>query len=118
MQIASPRAPSLIEYQDWRFRSIDSETEANVSEAVEDLQKFHVRRVGRVCVEGCYSDEPRHQLGVETREFSFPDGEAPAAAVIEKWVKLVHDVFVKKSGSGPDDTIAVHCVAGLGRAPV
>eukprot|EP00700_Malawimonas_jakobiformis_P000808 EC719539.1.p2 GENE.EC719539.1~~EC719539.1.p2 ORF type:complete len:119 (+),score=6.81 EC719539.1:107-463(+) len=111
MQIASPRAPSLIEYQDWRFLIIDSPTEATLSEAVKVLQKFHVKHIVQVCVERFYSDEPLHQVGIETHEFSFPDGESPPTAVIEKWLKLVHDVFVKKRGRVP--MTRLQCIASL-----
>ena len=47
----------------------------------------------------------------------FSDGASPPLEVIEAWTDLVHSTFDPKP-QGEKPTIAVHCVAGLGRAPV
>ena len=41
----------------------------------------------------------------------FDDGGAPTEDITKEWLKLVKDTFDKD----PDCSIAVHCVAGLGR---
>ena len=49
----------------------------------------------------------------------FKDGTNPPPELIKNWLKLVDTVFPRK-GAAPADmgtAIAVHCVAGLGRAP-
>ena len=46
----------------------------------------------------------------------FPDGDPPPPSVIDAWLALCKRVFDK--GNPGKKTIAVHCVAGLGRAPV
>lgn len=70
--------------------------------------------------------------------FAFDDGSPPPDEIINSWLKLVKDVFSKKSKGGAagggggakkdkakskEETkqvpcIAIHCVAGLGRAPL
>ena len=47
-------------------------------------------------------------------ELSFPDGSAPTQEIIEKWLSLVNKEFM----GDPDTCVGVHCVTGLGRAPV
>lgn len=53
----------------------------------------------------------------------YDDGGAPPLEIINKWLDVVQTTFHDApDSSGPNGsegpTIAVHCVAGLGRAPV
>lgn len=53
----------------------------------------------------------------------YDDGGAPPPEIIHKWLDLVRTTFQDAPDSeGPNGSdgpaIAVHCVAGLGRAPV
>ena len=53
----------------------------------------------------------------------YDDGGAPPPEIINKWLDVVQTTFHNApDSSGPNGsegpTIAVHCVAGLGRAPV
>ena len=48
----------------------------------------------------------------------FDDGASPPQEIIDRWIALVHETFDKKPQSDPPPCIAIHCVAGLGRAPV
>lgn len=53
----------------------------------------------------------------------YDDGGAPPVEIINKWLDVVQTTFHNApDSSGPNEsegpTIAVHCVAGLGRAPV
>ena len=48
------------------------------------------------------------------KDWAFDDGAAPPKTVVEDWLNLIKARFHDKNGS----CIAVHCVAGLGRAPV
>ena len=47
-------------------------------------------------------------------ELSFTDGSAPTQEIVEAWLCLVNKEFL----SDPTTCIGVHCVTGLGRAPV
>jgi len=48
---------------------------------------------------------------------SFPDGAFPPQDIITKWLNLCRRVF-ETPEHGKVKTVGVHCVAGLGRAPV
>ena len=48
----------------------------------------------------------------------FDDGASPPADIILRWCTLVRSTFDSKDSIDTKPCIAVHCVAGLGRAPV
>ncbi|WP_411027318.1 protein-tyrosine phosphatase family protein, partial [Salmonella sp. s54925] len=58
--------------------------------------------------------EPLRKEGISVLDWPFDDGAAPPQEIVEEWLNLIKIRFQDKTGS----CIAVHCVAGLGRAPV
>jgi protein tyrosine phosphatase type 4A len=61
-----------------------------------------------------YAVERANKVGITVHDMAFPDGEPPPQDIIKRWLKLCQTTFAAKDGSA----ISVHCVAGLGRAPV
>jgi len=61
-----------------------------------------------------YSSRPLELAGITVHELPFPDGGVPSPALVAKWLKIVRELV----GNGGKATIGVHCVAGMGRAPV
>ena len=55
-----------------------------------------------------------HCLVSSLQDCFFEDGAAPPVDIIRKWLDVVDATF----RDHPDGCVAVHCVAGLGRAPV
>jgi len=109
----------------------------------QEMKKHNVRHLVRVC-EPAYPAERVTQAGIEvhvryseptlrfpsifmanvlfflidafTKEWNFPDGEEPPTSVIDNWLNLVEACKQKEKEEGRPITIAVHCVAGLGRS--
>ena len=61
-----------------------------------------------------YKTDDLGSVGVHFTELSFADGSAPSAEIIEKWLSLLNREF----SDNPEMCVGVHCVTGLGRAPV
>jgi protein tyrosine phosphatase type 4A len=54
-----------------------------------------------------------------TQDWEFSDGSPPPKEIRDNWIELIRDTFRHVDGAGgASPCIAVHCVAGLGRAPV
>lgn len=96
---------------------MDAPSQSNLRLYLQEMQKATVTHVVRLC-EPTYSKEIVEAAGIKVHDWVFPDGESPPAEVIDKWLHLVDSVTGKGDGVGKEETIAVHCVAGLGRAPV
>lgn len=120
--------PTLIEHDSYRFLIMDAPTDSNLLAYIEQLKRFDVGTVVRAC-EPTYSSVPLKQASIDVMELPFPDGAPPPTEVVNDWLDLVETTFRltptpkssvdSSSKSAPKKaTIAVHCVAGLGRAPV
>jgi len=100
---------------------MDAPSETNLQLYIKEMERHAVSDIVRVC-DPSYSREAVERHGIRLHELIFPDGEAPPETVVSYWLGLVESRF----GHGQDEeetassqgTIAIHCVAGLGRAPV
>jgi len=106
-------APSEIEYKNMKFLITDRPNDSNMSLYVEELNKHAVHDVVRVC-EPTYKVDQLTESGIHVTDLVFDDGTAPPSQIVEDWLGLLRTRYQDEPGS----TIAVHCVAGLGRAPV
>uniref|UniRef100_A0A8C1EC01 Protein tyrosine phosphatase 4A3a n=1 Tax=Cyprinus carpio carpio TaxID=630221 RepID=A0A8C1EC01_CYPCA len=101
-----------------------------------DLKKYGATTVVRVC-EITYDKTPLEKDGItvvwlpatvwlttvlcslvfsrrKSQDWPFDDGAPPPSKVVEDWLSLLKRRFIEEPGC----CVAVHCVAGLGRAPV
>ncbi|EDS34300.1 tyrosine phosphatase prl [Culex quinquefasciatus] len=78
-----------------------------------ELKKHNVSVVVRVC-EPSYKIEELASQGIAVRDLAFEDGTFPPQPVVDEWFEILKQKFQED----PDACVAVHCVAGLGRAPV
>ncbi|XP_055401676.1 protein tyrosine phosphatase type IVA 3 isoform X1 [Bubalus kerabau] len=83
------------------------------SVVTQDLKKYGATTVVRVC-EVTYDKAPLEKDGITVVDWPFDDGAPPPGKVVEDWLSLLKNQFCDDPGS----CVAVHCVAGLGRAPV
>ncbi|XP_077403941.1 protein tyrosine phosphatase type IVA 2 isoform X1 [Vanacampus margaritifer] len=79
----------------------------------QELKKFAVNTLVRVC-ESTYDKAPVEKEGIQVLDWPFDDGAPPPTHIVDDWLKLLNTKFRDEPGC----CIAVHCVAGLGRAPV
>jgi len=109
--------PTFLKSKDGKFRFLimDAPTEQNLAQYIELLKKKNVKAVVRAC-EPTYATKPLIDAGFKVVELPYPDGDPPPPDIVSKWLALVSDTFASKDDG--KKAIAVHCVAGLGRAPV
>jgi len=118
-----------------RFLIMDAPRQSNLHLYIKECRKHHVTDVVRVC-DPTYPANGLESAGISLHELPYPDGHSPPKDVLDKWLTLVDEIFVSAPPSVAIDTIqsshsgslaavsasppciAVHCVAGLGRAPV
>lgn len=105
--------PSEIVYKNMRFLIMDRPTDATIPAFLEELKSRNVTDVVRVC-EGTYNTDLLESEGITVLDWQFDDGSPPPAKIVEDWFELLRTRFREH----PEGCIAVHCVAGLGRAPV
>ncbi|WAR17803.1 TP4A2-like protein [Mya arenaria] len=86
--------PAEIEYKNMRFLIMDRPSDANIDRFIEELKKCGARDV--------------------VRDWQFDDGNPPPSKIVDEWFNLLKTRFKEDPGC----CVAVHCVAGLGRAPV
>jgi protein tyrosine phosphatase type 4A len=104
---------SLIQTGNLSFLIIGAPTN-NLETYIKELKQNNVVALVRAC--DCrYDTSPFIKDGIEVYDMFFQDGNPPTNNIIERWLKLCNSTFKKKAN---EKTIAVHCVAGLGRAPV
>eukprot|EP00566_Odontella_aurita_P016279 CAMPEP_0113541648 /NCGR_PEP_ID=MMETSP0015_2-20120614/9154_1 /TAXON_ID=2838 /ORGANISM="Odontella" /LENGTH=258 /DNA_ID=CAMNT_0000441589 /DNA_START=659 /DNA_END=1435 /DNA_ORIENTATION=- /assembly_acc=CAM_ASM_000160 len=139
--------PTPITVPPLRFLIMDAPRQSNLHLYIKECRRHSVTDVVRVC-EPTYLPGELNSAGMRLHEMAYADGHSPPQDVLDRWLALVDEVFISKtrgaagagkggaasdgsdstaaSSSAPvnggsavtNPTIAVHCVAGLGRAPV
>jgi len=107
--------PSFIERNHLRFLIIDAPTDINLDAYIKEMQNYNVCDLARAC-ECTYNSQKLIQCNIRVHDIPFPDGDPPPKLVIQKWLTICNDTF--KNNNPNKHSVAVHCVAGLGRAPV
>ncbi|CAG8507419.1 28090_t:CDS:2 [Dentiscutata erythropus] len=109
--------PTLIEHKNLRFLIADAPSDNNLSLYIQEFERYSVTDVVRVC-DPTYHIEPLEERGMKVHDWVFGDGEAPPTQIVNDWLDLVQKRFGELVSDEERPTIACHCVAGLGRAPV
>jgi protein tyrosine phosphatase type 4A len=101
---------TFIEYKTKSFYISHSPTDDNIQLFVESLKKNHIRHVIRLC-EKTYDYRIIENENINFYELEIPDGTIPSKKIIEQWNSINKKI-------GDNEKILVHCIAGLGRAPL
>lgn len=114
-----PNPPSLIEFNLLKFLVFDAPSDENLHLYIKEFERFHVREIVRCC-DPTYSTHLLEQRNIKVHDWPFPDGGSPPETTIRDWRMLLKGM-IKVNRDKPEnekEAIGVHCVAGLGRAPV
>eukprot|EP01107_Rhizomastix_libera_P018512 TRINITY_DN963_c0_g1_i3.p1 TRINITY_DN963_c0_g1~~TRINITY_DN963_c0_g1_i3.p1 ORF type:complete len:177 (+),score=30.84 TRINITY_DN963_c0_g1_i3:139-669(+) len=115
--LASP--PSFVTHGALRFLIFDTPNNNNIKEYIQYFRKYNVVHIVRACEPSTYSMQLLEAEGFKGHEMYFDDGSAPPESILNAWMELVNQVSSKQPENGAEpETIGIHCVAGLGRAPV
>ncbi|XP_021485033.1 protein tyrosine phosphatase type IVA 2-like isoform X1 [Meriones unguiculatus] len=106
-------APVEICYENMRFLITSNPNSATMQKFTEELKTYGVKTLVRVC-EATYDKVIVEQLGIRVLDLPYDDGAPPPNEVVYNWLELLKSRFQEEPGS----CVAVHCVSGLGRAPV
>lgn len=107
--------PAYIVHQEYRFLIFDAPTDGNLDAYIVEFQRHNVRTIARAC-EPTYSVAPLTRAGIRIVEVPFNDGDPPPDSVVSSFLDVVDEEFADHNSERR--TIGIHCVAGLGRAPV
>lgn len=92
---------------------MDRPTDATIDKFIEELKRRGAKDVVRVC-EPTYKTDKLSLEGIRVLDWQFDDGSPPPSKIVDEWFNLLKSRFKEEPGC----CVAVHCVAGLGRAPV
>ncbi|KAK9708531.1 pKID domain [Popillia japonica] len=106
-------APSEIQCKGFKFLITDRPSDQTIQSYLQELKRHNVTAVVRVC-EPSYQTADLQNEGINVYDLEYDDGTSPPNNVVDEWFKLLKKQF----HDNPDACVAVHCVAGLGRAPV
>jgi protein tyrosine phosphatase type 4A len=106
----------LIEHGKFKIFIMASPQDDNSAAYIKELKSLGVTDVVRTC-EPTYLPEKFEREGIRVHELMFADGAAPPDEVVKCWNDLVRERYNPKN-STESGIVAVHCVAGLGRAPL
>lgn len=105
--------PAAVEFKGMKFLVTDRPSDLSMDKYIEELKKHNATDVVRVC-EPTYNVKRLKSAGIAVVDLPFDDGTGPPQDVIDHFFELLRTRFTDDPGC----CIAVHCVAGLGRAPV
>lgn len=103
--------PTFVCKDQLKFLIMDAPHYDNITSYIDELHKYNVKDFVRTC-ERTYDESIVRDAGIMPHALPFPDGEPPTDSIIDTWMALVRDA------SQRDTAVGVHCLAGLGRAPV
>jgi len=119
--------PAIVCYKQLKFLISDAPTDDNIAQYVDVLASEGCVAMVRTCEPSYDAARAVSSTGIKFSELPFKDGTAPSPSLLRKWLGLVNRHF-KCASVDPDKSnaetdafataIGIHCVTGLGRAPL
>ncbi|KAI1315690.1 Protein tyrosine phosphatase type IVA 1 [Mortierella claussenii] len=108
---------SPIKVDSLSFLILDSPSDKTLPAYIPIFEEHNVTDLVRICEGSPYNTQPLTEIGIRVHDdMKFEDGTAPNKDIIARWLELNDEIFFESPT--PDRCIAVHCVSGIGRAPV
>ncbi|KAG0312424.1 Protein tyrosine phosphatase type IVA 1 [Linnemannia gamsii] len=108
---------SPIKVGDLSFLILDCPSDKSLPAYIPIFEEHNVTDLVRICEGSPYNTQPLTSIGIVVHDdMKFEDGTAPTKEIVARWLELNDEVFYESPT--PDRCIAVHCVSGIGRAPV
>lgn len=106
----------LIKCKNMRFLILEAPPkEGPMTSYIDVLKRKDVSILVRACTQ-TYATQPFKDAEIRLKELAFEDGKGPPAHKVTDWITFLSEEVPK--GNATPITIGVHCVAGLGRAPL
>lgn len=116
---------SVIRRHPSHFVILDCPTDQTLPAYIPTLKTNNVTDLVRICdSDDTYDIAPLRDVGIRVHDhIKFEDGGVPSEEIVESWLELTEKVFdrsndMDQAGNDAPRTIGVHCVSGIGRAPV
>jgi len=104
------------------FLIMEQPKDATLNLYYRNFSDYNVKHIVRVCPEVTYDTKELESRGINCHAFPYADGSPPPKEVTEPWLHLCESNLRNnkrdKESHAEPSAIAIHCVAGLGRAPV
>ncbi|KAF9906826.1 Protein tyrosine phosphatase type IVA 1 [Linnemannia zychae] len=108
---------SPIKVGELSFLILDCPSDKTLPAYIPIFEEHNVTDLVRICEGSPYNTQPLTSIGIVVHDdMKFDDGTAPTKDIVARWLELNDEVFFESPT--PDRCIAVHCVSGIGRAPV
>eukprot|EP00501_MAST-03F_sp_TOSAG23-6_P002637 GSMAST32.ASY1.ANO1.2779.1 assembled CDS len=116
---------TFVEWNNFRFLIMDAPNDHNVHLYLKEMRQVGCTQCVRVC-ESTYEVTSMVAAGITVHDLPFTDGRSPPDEVLQKWLDIVENnmdsasknTSKKNASEEKEGTIAIHCIAGLGRAPM
>jgi protein tyrosine phosphatase type 4A len=99
------------------FLILDAPAPSTMPTYIQQLQRHKVKHLVRVC-DKTYRTDVLEMAKITPVAFPFDDGGKPPQTVVDQWLQLIDTEIEQRDAEGKVSTIGIHCLAGLGRAPI
>lgn len=109
---------SLISFNKIHFLLVDHPSDETMEALVSLLQSTHCDTLVRLTDPTNYNKMPLERAGITVHELQYLDASHPPDEIVNAWLQIVKKKMYPKNVQNMKNTIAIHCMSGLGRSAV